>query len=231
MSVNMNDSDVCSSFRCRSIDFHERNNWAIIWVALTANDEAMVYREMSPSPMKMITDDICDRIADESNGESYKFNLIDPLANKNQVKSRTSALDDINKRFRWLASVGRSSRSVWEPFNTKGTHGREAIRTRLYNSLQCEKPGNNIKVVGGHEVTLPTLWISQECPMTSMSLKSWRYEEWTGQSSSYKDRKESPIQKYSHFCTALEGIMKDIRFKVPKARSQYVPPSMFKRGR
>jgi hypothetical protein len=28
-----------------------------------------------------------------------------------------------------------------------------------------------------------------------------------------KDRKEEPSQKFSHFCTALEGLLKDKRFK------------------
>jgi hypothetical protein len=28
-----------------------------------------------------------------------------------------------------------------------------------------------------------------------------------------KEKKETPSQKYSHFCTALEAIFKDIRFK------------------
>jgi len=221
-------ADRAMILRCRSIDFHERNNWAIIWVLLDTCDEAYVYREFSPSPIRTTTDAIVESMVDMSEMEEYRFNLIDPLAGKNQTNSRTSAIEDINNKLRSMYNENRSSRGVFEPFDTKGTHGRAMIRTRLHNSMVAGKPGNNLTVVEGREVLIPTLWISDQCPQTATSLRNWRYEEWTGNSASMKDRKEAPIQKYSHFCTALEGVMKDSRFKVPRVRMKYRPPNLFK---
>jgi len=61
---------------------------------------------------------------------------------------------------------------------------------------------------------LPTLWISNRCMETARSLKQWRLESWSRQASNVdKDRKESPSQKFSHYCTALECAFKDKRVR------------------
>ena len=71
---------------------------------------------------------------------------------------------------------------------------------------------------------LPTIWISNRCKQTGLSLKNWRIEEWANSSALVtKDKKDKPQQKWSHFCTALEAIFKDSRFR-PQPAYQYVPP-------
>ncbi len=41
-----------------------------------------------------------------------------------------------------------------------------------------------------------------------------RYEDWARSGDNYtKEKKEVTAQKWSHFCTALEAVFKDFRFK------------------
>jgi hypothetical protein len=201
----------------RAIDYHERNNWAVIWVGRNHNDEVVVYREWNPSPDKWVNYTIAEQIAVLSAKEHYAINLIDPLANKIQTNTGRTVIQDLNEFFFQLKkrSVGRGG--YWEPFDTKGTKGRDDIRRRLRNSIQVEKPNNNKVLKDGREITVPTLWIARDCPLTAASIKKWRYEDWsTTKVLAVKDRKESPAQKWSHFCTALEGILKDNRFSKPR---------------
>jgi hypothetical protein len=78
----------------------------------------------------------------------------------------------------------------------------------------------------GRTVLVPTLWIFNTCRDTAKSLHQWRYEEWaTSKVQIVKDRREVPSQKFSHFCTALEGIFKDDRWRPRRERE----PSRYSR--
>jgi hypothetical protein len=113
---------------------------------------------------------------------------------------------------------GKCARSYWEPFATKGEVGRDIIKERLQNSLKCEKPFNNVYIEDGIEKFYPTLWIARHCQHTMNSLRHWRLETWVSNKQlTTKDKKEEPAQKWSHFCTAIEGLFKDVRFK-PKRK-------------
>jgi hypothetical protein len=200
--------------RARSIDFHERNPWAISWLALSPQNECFVYREWMPSPTRWVTLSICEEIARLSGQERYSINLIDPLAKKIQPNTGVPVIKDINDAFSKLQKQEKCTGGYWEVFDTKGSKGRDAIRQRLQNAALVERPFNNRIVRDGEKIYLPTLWIFRSCRETAKSLKQWRYEEW-GQArwSPIRDKKEAPVQKYSHFCTAIEGIMKDVRFR------------------
>lgn len=213
----------------RSIDYHERNPWAIIWVALSTQDEAFVYREWSPVPLKWVNVAIAEEIAHRSEMQKYVVNLIDPLARKIQTNTGMSVIEDLNRAFFQFKRDGICSGGFWEPFDTKGTKGRDEIRKRLKNANLVGRPFNNEIVREGRKITLPTLWISKNCPETAKSLKQWRYEDWaTSKVIAVKDKREVPAQKFSHFCTALEGIFKDNRFRPRKQKFNNLQSS--KRG-
>ena len=201
----------------RSIDYHERNPWAIPWVALSPENEMFVYWEFSPNPLKWVTLSIAQEIAKINNHQRFAINLIDPLANKVQTNTGTTVIEDLNQIFSKLRRQGEGQGGYWEPFDTKGLKGRDDIRERLKNSLLVEKPFSNRVLRDGREVWLPTMWVFDNCRETIKSLKHWRFGEWTQSVDVItKDRKEDPIQKHSHYCTALEGLLKDQRFRPKK---------------
>ena len=207
----------------RSADYHERNPWAIIWISLSPKDEAFVYREWNPDPAKWVNYTIAEEVAHRSGMQRYIMNLIDPLARKIQTNTGISVIEDLNRAFYQFKKDGVCQGGYWEPFDTKGTKGRDEIKKRLKNSMRVGKPFSNEIVEGGRRFLLPTIWISKQCPEGAKSLKHWRYEDWaTARVIVSKDKKETPMQKFSHFCTALEGVFKDNRFKARHEREFHV---------
>lgn len=198
----------------RTIDYHERIPWAILWVSKSPTDEVFVYREWNPAPTKgkWTNETIAHRIADLSGKEKFVINLIDPLANRIQTNTGQTIIGDLNEEFFRLRKRGFGTGGYWEPYDTKGLLGRDNIRLRLRNSIRVQRPFNNVVYENDTAILLPTLWVFRSCPETAKSLKQWRYEEWGG-GQNFKDKKEQPSQKFSHFCTALEGLLKDNRFK------------------
>lgn len=200
----------------RSIDYHERNPLAVVWVSMSPNDEAFVWMEWNPSPMTWTNDKMAEEIARKSGGYRFSFNGIDPLANKVQTNTGKTVVQDLNREFLRLKREGIGTGGYWEPFDTKGLKGREEIRKRLNNGLVVMKPFNNLMEHEGKQFRLPTLWICDTCPQTAKSLKQWRYEEFMAREMVNKDKKEVTAQKWSHFCTALEAVFKDVRFRPRK---------------
>lgn len=217
----------------RAVDYHERNPWAAIWVGMSPQNEVFVFKEKAYAVNKWVNRTIAEDIARSSGRLLYSLNLIDPLASKIQTNTGRSVIADLNEDFYKLRAKGIGSGGYWEPYDTKGTVGRDNIRMRLRHSVECVRPFNNLQPKDprdphSREVYLPTIWIFRNCKMTANSLKQWRYEEWeSGKVMVNKDRKETPAQKFSHFCTALEGILKDSRFtprrntSVPRRRNTY----------
>jgi len=199
----------------RMIDYHQHNNWAIPWIALSPHNESFIWWEWNPSPEKMVTTTIARRLAEDSGSYQFRLDLIDPLAAVTQSNSNTSVIDDLNKEFRRLRrEEGLGTGAHWEAWDSKDTKGRDIVRTRLKNSIKVGKPYNNKVVEGGMIKYLPTFWVLDTCPETIQSLRNWRLEDWGDRRSQHtKERKESPMQKNSHFCTAIEAVFKDIRWK------------------
>ena len=197
----------------RSEDWHPTTKLAIIFVYLSPYDEAFVYAELNPDPERDNTLSICKMIADVS-GPTRKFgmNLIDPLASIKQSNTTRSVVDDMNHYFNQMKKNEECTGGWWESANTKSTvsktdhnlRGRDEIRRRLANAALCERPFNNKIHQSGLEKRLPTLWVLNDCPLVADSLKQWRLE------------KGKPTVKWSHFCTALEFLMKDVRFSPRK---------------
>jgi hypothetical protein len=123
-----------------------------------------------------------------------------------------------------LKREGICTGGYWETWDTKGTRGREVVRERLNYAAQCKRPFNNKVKKDGTTVYLPTLWISRQCIETGRSLKQWRLESWARSYANVdRDRKESPAQKWSHYCTAIESVFKDKRLKPALDRPERKP--------
>jgi len=205
----------------RSFDFHPANPHAIVWVALSPTNEAFVYDEWNPSPSTWVTNRLCEEIGTRSGFDKFVCNLIDPLANTVNTNTGKTTVEEMNRKFHEMKMQGKCAGAYWEPFATKGEVGRDQIKERLQNSLKCEKPFNNVYIEDGVEKFYPTLWIERSLQHTMNSLRHWRLETWVSNKQlTTKDKKETPSEKWSHFCTALEGLFKDVRFK-PKRKRTY----------
>lgn len=199
----------------RMIDYHQAVPWAVIWIALSPNDEAFVYAEMNPDPKTWTTLGIAKEMALISGDYEYRINLIDPLANHTQSNTNTTVVQDLSRIFREMRQNGLGTGGYWEPWDTKDTKGQDKVRQRLINSKICGKPFNNLQKIDGKEQRLPTIWIFDTCRNMALSMKNWKMETWTERDAIItKDQKDKFEQKHSHFPMCLEAIHKDARFKV-----------------
>jgi hypothetical protein len=172
----------------------------------------------------MITRSIANEMSLLSGQYKFKLNLIDPRAAEVQTNTGTTTVEDLNDAFLDLKREGVCTGGYWETWDTKGTRGREVVRERLKNSVDCKRPFNNKVKKDGRTVYLPTLWISNHCPETSRSLKQWRLESWArSYANTEKDRKETPAQKFSHYPCCIEAIFKDRRCKPALNRPERKP--------
>jgi len=198
----------------RMIDYHQSVPWAVNWIFLSKENEAFVYRELDPDPHTWTTLGICKEMALISRDYKYAINLIDPLSNHKQVNTNTSCLEDMNRIFLEMKREQLGTGGYWEPWDTKGTKGEDAVRERLINSKICGTPFNNLQKIDGKEVRLPTLWIFDSCKQTGLSLKNWKMETWLDRNAQVtKDPKDSTEQRFSHHNMTLEAIFKDARFR------------------
>jgi hypothetical protein len=195
----------------RCCDFHTHNPWAIVWLAVSPQDEIFVYEEFAPSPEKFTTWEIAKVIAARSGDYRFTIDLIDPLANEKQVNTGRSPSEDLNIHAMTLRQEGLGTGAYWQAADTKNERGIDELRRRLSNSLRIEKPFNNLNPnkAAGEPRYLSTLWILDRCPLVNESLKNWRREEWLDRNSKLtKDEKDKPQQKYSHFPHAIEYLLK-----------------------
>lgn len=200
----------------RGIDYHPSNPWAFGCMSLSYQNELFIWAEMAPNPDNLVTLDICERLV--KIGPDYKFrvNLIDPLANVKQPNTGYSTREDMNRIFHHMYKEGECKPTSWIPWDTKSQVGRDAIKTRLKNSVAVGKPFSNRIEKDGREMYLPTVWILDYCVNFSRSLKNWRMEEWANNAANQaKDAKETPQQKWSHFCMVIEGVLKHQGFRPP----------------
>ncbi len=194
----------------RSYDFHPSNQNPIIFLSLSPQNECFIWHEINVDPKKNTTEMIAEKIIEASGELRFKLNRIDPIAGVNQPNTSTTVIQDLNKLFKMYRRQGFGTGGLWLPYDTKyhATRrgfiaGRDNIKKRLINATKAKKPFSNLIVNErtGFKELLPTLWISERCRVTVNSLYKWRMED------------GKPSQKWSHHCTALEGIMKEKNFK------------------
>jgi len=199
--------------RARLIDYHQSVPWAVVFIAISPDDEAFVFNEFNPDPRNSTTLGIAKHMADMSRDDKFQIDLIDPLAGQKQTNTNTSVIEDLNRIFREMKHSGVGTGAYWQPWDTKGTKGQDKVRERLINSKICGRPFNNLQKIDGKEMRIPTLWILDNCRQTAQSLKSWKMEEWVDRDALItKDQKDKPQSKWSHFNMCLEAIFKDSRF-------------------
>ena len=202
----------------RTYDYHTHKPHAVLWTALSLDNELFITNEFSPSPDKWVTRTICEEIARISKFRKYKVNVIDPYANQINSSTGKTTIKEMNDLFMELRRNDYCAGGYWEPFNTKGDVGRNGIKQRLAGSLRVGKPFNNIVIQNGIKIRVPTIWIFDNCHEAARSLKHWRLEETKNIRHGSKDEKTlKPAQKFSHYCTAIEGLLKDSRF-APKPK-------------
>ncbi len=196
------------------IDYHEsRTPWSIGWIAASPEDEWFLWQEAHyaiDGPRAYTTYEITKSILRLSGDYLYTVCLIDPLANKKQANTGTSATEDMNiyiDQIRRDEGIGTSM--YFEGWDTKGTTGRDEIKKRFKNAVRCGKPFNNRIIEKGRAKRLPTLWISHDCPKFNKSLLSWRFGEYvTSHTKAVNDPKNQPQQRWSHDNMVLECLGK-----------------------
>ena len=200
----------CNWTHFRTWDYHSSNQNPILLLSLSPINECYIWGEVNVDPKKYTTEMIASRIIEASGDLKFRLNRIDPLASGNQPNTSTTVIKDLNDIFKTFKKQGFGTGGRWEPYDTKyhATRkgflaGRDHIKHRLINASKAKKPFNNLIMNErtGFMERLPTLWVSDKCRVTLNSLYKWRMED------------GKPSQKWSHHCTALEGIMKEKNFK------------------
>ncbi len=170
---------------------------------MTPTNEFFVWDELKLPHAVNTTQMIVEAIAEKSGDLKFLFNLIDPLANKIQSNVNITVVEDINIQFSALRRRGIGTGGFWQTWDSKSVLGREELKKRLKNSLECKEPYSNMIEEDGVITWLPTIWIDRErCPNVRKSIAKWS-----------TNKNGEPEQMHSHFCTAIEGGFKDIRFK------------------
>ena len=216
----------------RSIDYHQSVPWAIIFCYLSEDDELFIWDEMNPDPHGWTTYSICKEMMAKSLDYSFRVNLIDKLANETQTNVVTvnrTATDEINAILREHGRLAYDKDTAFIAWDDKTTIGEAKVSERLINAKICGKPFNNLQMVNGKKVRIPTMWIFDNCKQMPLSLKNWKMESWVDRDSVVtKDPKDKRESKWSHFNCALECVLKDSRFKV--RNYSYAPRSDFERA-
>jgi hypothetical protein len=219
----------------RGIDYHQANAWAVVWGAVSKDNELFIYRDAAFKPGNLTTYDISGMIADMSGVYKYRLDLIDPLACTRQVNTNTTTVEDLNRYFRQFRLEGRGTGAYWQGWDTKGTRGREELTRRLINSIRVGKPFNNKVVDNGRTSLLPTVWFFDSCRPTIESLKNWRYDTWDSREALQRnEEKEKPAQKWSHFPMVIECVLKNPIIATPRFQDTHTdikPKNYYKMSR
>ena len=201
----------------RGIDYHQHVPWAIVWIAVTPDNEIFVYQEYNPDPNRLTTYDVSREICTRSGDYRFGINLIDPLAGQTQSNTGRSVIQDLNSHFMDFKRDGIGNGGWWEPWDTKNPVGRDEFRMRLKNSIKAGKPFS--------KSGLPTIWFDQSCKQTILSMKSWRIEEWASRESLLtKDEKDKPQQRFSHFPLSIECLLKRPEISMAKFGQRHLAP-------
>ncbi len=190
-------------------DFHASAINPIIFLALSPDNECFIFKEINIDPKQNTTLVFAEKIVEASENRNFKLCTIDPLAGENQASTNTSVLEDVNNYLDVFRKQGKCQKIRFFPYDTKYhasqlgyLSGRDHIKQRLKNSEIAGGPFNNEIIERGVTKRLATLWIFSSCRQTLNSLYRWRM-----------GANGKPEQKWSHHCTALEGLFKDKRFK------------------
>lgn len=197
----------------RGIDIHPHVNWACGAASMSPTNEMFIWGECWLSPDKYTTLDIISEFVSRCMDYRFKINLVDPEARTIQ-KDTITLLDDINRISLELKKAGNGTGGYWTPWDTKGLVGRNEIKMRLQNSRLVGRPFNNLVSRDGGSKRLPTLWLFRTCRNAAEHMRKWSWDVWAdSRTSSMKDAKDTPQQKYSHLNMVWEALLKNPYFK------------------
>jgi hypothetical protein len=218
----------------RGIDYHRANPWACVWMSISPQDEAFIWKDWAPTPTKMRVPEICSGIAEMSGDYRFLLDLIDPLAQEKKESNR-STVEDMNDYFRELRKNKVGTGAYWQSWDTHGMRGREEFTKRLINSIEVKKPFNNLVPKWGVKQYIPTVWITDDCRNVIEAMKNWRLEEWANREMlARNDAKEKEQARWSHFPITIECLFK--RPEISNARwggetSSPLRPKLYATGR
>ena len=210
----------------RGIDYHSKNPWACVFIAISPQDEIFVWDEFEAPPDKMVTYDIAKVLAIKSRHYKYEVNKIDPLAQDKQGNTGMSPLEDLNGYFHDFKKDGLGTGAYWTSWDTKSVKGLDEFRKRLHNSKICGRPFNNTQVIDGKKLRLPTIWFSRDCEKVVESMKKWKWQDWKSRESLIEndpkgDRITERQQKFSHFPITIECLLKCPEVVRARFRSEF----------
>jgi hypothetical protein len=210
----------------RGIDYHSKNPWACIFIAISPWDEIFVWDEYEAFPDKMITYDIGKIIAAKSGHYNYAVSKIDPLAGNTQTNTGLSPLQDLNRYFYDFKKEGLGTGGNWTPWDTKSSKGLDELRKRLYYANICKEPFNNLQIDNGKKVRVPTIWFGNNCIRTIEMMKKWKWQDWKDRDRlTENDPKGDNIgqrqQRYSHFPITIECLLKCPEVVMARFKTQF----------
>jgi hypothetical protein len=200
-----------------------------------------VYDELSGDPKKKIAYEIASDIATKSGNNRFTKDLIDPLANEVDPRTSFSMTQTLNNYFLQIKRESDEFRGAFfQGWDTKSKRGYDEVQKRLKNSLIVGKPFNNIIIRNGAsdngiKEKLPTIWFFSNCKEHIESFKNARYDEWANRDQEEKkEAKQNIIQRWSHFCMAIECLCKDMvvlsNFNMNAPREEHRTPNYFQRA-
>ena len=215
----------------RVIDFHPQKPWYVSYVAITPQNEWIVWNELLAKHEYKTTLEIRDEIKAESVAEEdSEFNratLIDPLSTMKQHSSEnvgTTVFDDLKRGERGIRRLMCA--------DTKNVQGRMEIKKRLKNSLTCQVPGNNLnktdQVDPRYGDFLPTLWFMDNCKGHIEHFNSWRMVDFHQEHVKATREIKRESEKFSDYTRNLEflGALNPVYYK-PEKSSFYEPSRLF----
>jgi len=191
----------------RVIDFHPQKPWYVSYVAITPQNEWIIWNELLAKHENKTTLEMRDEIKMESVAEEdSEFNratLIDPLSTVKQHMAEdvgTTVFEDLRR--------GEGGLRRLMCADTKNVQGRMEIKKRLKNSLLCEVPGNNLnktdQIDPRYGDYLPTLWFTDNCRGHIEHFNSWRMVDYKMESVKATRDVKRESEKFSDYCRNLE---------------------------
>lgn len=159
------------------LDPHTRVNDAGLWVAF-GKERIIVCAELWGS---YETDELAERIKNESYGYRIKMNLIDPSADIVDKHTGRSLMGDLKN---------------YGLYYEQGSKARSSATRMIKDELDYRKHNDEF-------IKPPHLYFFDTCPRTIWEMKHWQWEDWRGKNKNGRDPKERPVDKDDHMIECL----------------------------
>jgi hypothetical protein len=213
----------------RIIDFHPDKPWNVSWVMISPAQEWFVWQEYLAHHNVKATNDIRDDIKHMSimpeDNIYNRMTLIDPLAKVQQANTGFSPFDDLKRGEYGLRRLVAA--------DTKNANGRLVVNTRLKNSLDIGRPGNNIAKSAAQEgdprfgAYRPTIWFLDSLHGHIEHFTNWRYVDWRQEHVKAVKTVKKYSDKWSDYCRNIEFLGAENPVFYEFRESEYEPRKIF----